>query len=60
MVECQKWLFSNVTLLIHKNHGWDPWIDENILHRNDIHVYVKYDGAISLRTHTFNTKAEVC
>ena len=34
-------------------------MEGNILHWNDIHIYVKYDGAICLSTHTFNTKAKV-
>ena len=59
VVECQKWLLimQLYTLLIYDNHGQDTLGQKRTFYIGM--TYIKYDGVVSLGTHTFNTKAEV-
>lgn len=49
------WIYTSLL----PNQRYDLWVEENILHWNDIHLCVKYEGAISFSTLTINAKAEV-
>ena len=45
------------TLLIYDNHGQDTLGQKRTFYTGM--TYIKYDGVVSLSTHTFNTKAGV-
>lgn len=48
------------TSLIHNNHGYDPWVEENMLHEMaHTHKTLNFDRVLSFSTSTFSTKAKV-